>query len=579
MPALVYQNFDLLLERSPTGYRARVLDSPAGQENGDFSLPLELTQSADALRLVGGTIRAFQLTKVNGVAPTQPRDPKPFGADLFNRLFSGEVGQLYRRSLDAVRQQQQGLRVRLRLNDVPELAALPWEYLYDSSANRYLVLSESTPLVRYLALPLAATPLQIERPLRILGLTANAPDVLPQLDVAGERQRLDAALAELVTAGAIEITWLTNATLGQLQRALRRNHYHIIHFIGHGWADLETQESGLVLVNEAGRGDKVEVDRLAILLQNHATLRLAFLNACEGARQVEGEPFGGVAQHLIRQGLPAVIAMQFPVSDRAAIALAQEFYSALADDYGVDGALAEARKMVYTQSSIMEWGTPVLFMRADDGRLWVDETTKRKEKEALMAKPANINTDGGAYIGGSVSVGGEFVGRDKIVHGDEVKGDKIAGDKIMGDQVSGHKAGGDVIVATVGAGASNVAVGKNIQQIINNLGTPTPADRQAIETHFERLFAVLNTAAIDPRKVGRAEGDLETLKAELTKIGEQETPNAATITRIGDWLLDNVPELAQAVTELFGLPAVAKVLGKAGEAAVAWWKRRFTSST
>ncbi len=563
MPALIYQNFDLLLERSPTGYLVRVLNAPAGQDKGEFTLPTELTNSAETLRLVGGTIRAFQLKKVNGTAPTPPRDPKTFGTDLFERLFSAAVGQLYRRSLDVVRQQQQGLRVRLRLNDVPELAALPWEYLYDPSANRYLVLSETTPLVRYLALPLAAMPLRVERPLRILGLTANAPDVLPQLDVAGERQRLDVALAELVTAGAIEITWLTNATLAQLQRALRRNHYHIIHFIGHGWADLATQQSGLVLVDEMGRGDKVEVDRLAILLQNHTTLRLAFLNACEGARQVEGEPFAGVAQHLIRQGLPAVIAMQFPVSDRAAIALAQEFYSALADDYGVDGALAEARKMVYTQSSIMEWGTPVLFMRADDGRLWADEATKGKDTEALMAKPANINTDGGAYIGGNVSVGGEFVGRDKIVHGDEVKGDKIGG----------HKVQGNVTIGTVGNNARNVTIGSNITQIVTeNSSQPTGDAPQQIKAALANLAQAVRTIA-DQRLAMRAEVHLETVQQELTKTAA--SVNGGALTNALDSLQKNTPEVAPALNALLTLPAVQQLLTQTDQQTAAWWRRWF----
>ena len=563
MPALVYQNFDLLLERSPTGYHARVLNSPAGQDNGAFTLPAELTNSAEALQLVGGTIRAFQLVKVNGVAPTQSRDPKTFGTDLFDRLFSGEVGQLYRRSLDAVHQQQQGLRVRLRLNDVPELAALPWEYLYDRSTNRYLVLSEATPLVRYLALPLAATPLQVERPLRILGLTANAPDVLPQLDVAGERQRLDAALAALVTTGAIEITWLTNATLGQLQRALRRNHYHIIHFIGHGWADLGAQQSGLVLVDEMGRGDKVEVDRLAILLQNHTTLRLAFLNACEGARQVEGEPFAGVAQHLIRQGLPAVIAMQFPVSDRAAIALAQEFYSALADDYGVDGALAEARKMVYTQSSIMEWGTPVLFMRADDGRLWAAEGAKDQATETAMAKQETINTGGGAYIGGNVSVGGEFVGRDKIVHGDEVKGDKIGGDKIQGN----------VTIGTVGNNARNVAIGSNITQIVTeNASQSTGEAQQQIKAALANLGQAVSTIA-DQRLAMRAEVHLETVQQELTKTTA--AVNGGALTNALDWLQKNTPAVAPALNALLALPAVRQLLTQSDQQTGAWWRRWF----
>lgn len=189
-------------------------------------------------------------------------------------------------------------------------------------------------------------------------------------------------------------------------------------------------------------------------------------------------------------------------------------------------------------------------------------------------RPQQIDTGGAAYIGGNVRAGGDFIGRDKIVHGDEVKGDKVLGDKVLGDKIQGHKAGGDVIVATVGVGAKGVAIGKNIQQTINELGAPTPADRQTIEQHFAQILAQLNKADLEPRIAGRAEANLEMLKEELSKTAEQETPTASTITRIGDWLLDNVPELAQAVTELFGLPAVAKVLGKAGEAAVDWWQER-----
>ncbi len=184
-----------------------------------------------------------------------------------------------------------------------------------------------------------------------------------------------------------------------------------------------------------------------------------------------------------------------------------------------------------------------------------------------MSQPGSnqIDTGGGAYIGGSVNIGsGDFVGRDKVVHGDEVKGDKVVG----------HKAGGDVIVATVGAGAQNVAVGKNITQQINS--PPTPAELHALEQQFTKLATLLKQSNIDPRTAGRAEAQLETLQAELNKTESGETPSGSTIQRVGDWLLDNVPELTQAITELFGLPAVGKILNKAGGAVVDWWRERFT---
>ncbi|HEX2370177.1 MAG TPA: CHAT domain-containing protein, partial [Acidimicrobiia bacterium] len=65
-----------------------------------------------------------------------------------------------------------------------------------------------------------------------------------------------------------------------------------------------------------------------MILHGYRPLRLALLNACEGARGSASDPFAGAAQSLVQQGIPAVIAMQFPITDRAAILFAQEFYGA-----------------------------------------------------------------------------------------------------------------------------------------------------------------------------------------------------------------------------------------------------------
>ncbi len=572
-----YESFDLMVSPASDGYQVRVITSPYGEATGTLLLPPLITAPKNSLQLVGGAIRAFKLAG-SSQTTTVRLDPKQFGEQLFTALFQGNVGQCLRQSLAIVEQANQGLRLRLRLDEAPELAALPWEYLYDPVNRRYLVLSDQTPIVRYLALPQADLPLAVEGPLRILVLTADANDYA-KLDIAAEVARLRSALQPLEADGQVAITWLMNGTLSALRQALRRNVYHIFHFIGHGWFT-DHEENGLLLADEEGNGLKVSAETLGIHLHNHRSLRLAFLNACEGARLAGdvGEPFAGVAQHLVQQGLPAVIAMQFPVSDRAAIELTREFYSAIADRYPVDQALTQARIAIFSQESIMEWGTPVLFMRAADGRLW--HAAEDEAAHALNPRSTQINTAGGAYIGGNLLVGGEFVGRDKIVHGneikgDEVKGDKVMGDKVMGDKISGHKAGGDVIVATVGAGARNVAVGKNITQRINDLGDPTPGDRQAIEAQIGRLIAALDQAPISPRLAGRADGDLETLRTELTKIGADETPDGATIMRIAAWLLDNLPTLRLEITALFQLPAVAKVLAKGDSDLLSWWQGHF----
>ena len=100
------------------------------------------------------------------------------------------------------------------------------------------------------------------------------------------------------------------------------------------------------------------------------SLRLVVLNSCEGARSSRVDPFSGVAASLVHFDIPAVVAMQFEITDRAAVVFGGEFYAALADGYPVDSALAEARKAIFADQNDVEWGTPVLFMRVADGRIF-----------------------------------------------------------------------------------------------------------------------------------------------------------------------------------------------------------------
>ncbi len=136
------------------------------------------------------------------------------------------------------------------------------------------------------------------------------------------------------------------------------------------------------------------------------------------------------------------------------------------------------------------------------------------------------------------------------------------------------QAGGDVIVGQVGDNARGVAIGKDITQI---LGKPTPDDKQIIEQRLAGVAAALDQkqTQLDAATKQMADFQLKLLKGELTKTDEKETPSASTITQVGDWLLDNVPDIAEALTSLFASPIVGKVVGKAGELAVVWVRRRF----
>ena len=70
-----------------------------------------------------------------------------FGQALFNALFIGEVHSRYIVSQREAFHQGKGLRLKLRIQS-PELASLPWEFLYDANQAEYVCLSNKTPVVR-----------------------------------------------------------------------------------------------------------------------------------------------------------------------------------------------------------------------------------------------------------------------------------------------------------------------------------------------------------------------------------------------------------------------------------------------
>lgn len=367
--SFAYIDFELEIAMGEgRAYPVKVLHSPAGEAHEMMHFPFDtgalenrLKDLQIALLRSGGRRRQALSAEQKAV--------QEFGAALFDALLAGEVRSLYDISQREAARQEKGLRLKLRIQP-PELAMLPWEFLFDRRQADFLCISCGTPLVRYLELPHPVTPLAVEPPLRILALMASPTD-LPPLDGERERQRLERALAGLRERGLVELHWLAGSTWRHLHAALRRGPWHIFHFIGHGGFSEKDDEGLVALAGEDGRAEMMLASRLARLLADHRSLRLAVLNACEGGRGGKKDIFSSTAAILVRRGLPAVLAMQYEITDEAAIELSRSFYEALADGYPVDAALAEARKAIsIAVSNSVEWGTPVLYLRSPDGKLF-----------------------------------------------------------------------------------------------------------------------------------------------------------------------------------------------------------------
>lgn len=373
---------DFVLRISPAAESDRFVISAksatAGEASSVFTPPFSETELENFVLKVGLTRRGVR--KINS---TEWRAAQIFGQKLFTTLFSDDIRSTFFASRNDALREGRGLRVKFIL-DAPALANYPWEYLYDPSLNRFLSLYTATPLVRYVELSTPPQALHVVPPLRVLVLASSPTDFEP-LDIAREKNNLDNALTDLSAQQQIAVDWLATPSLEALRAQLLKQQYHIFHFIGHGGYDQAAHDGVLIFEDESRRGKAISGERLAVLLGNHPTLRLAILNSCEGARNSVQDPFGGAALTLVRSGgLGAVVAMQFEITDTASIAFSRGFYSALASGKPVDASVSEARLAIFSQDNDVEWGTPVLYLRSPNGIIFVPHPTRDAAASELL---------------------------------------------------------------------------------------------------------------------------------------------------------------------------------------------------
>jgi hypothetical protein len=366
---LNYLDFELEIGiGSGRQYPVTVISSPAGEAQEVMVWPL------DALALEGYLdklqIALLQSGGIRRRVPSaQQQAVEEFGEVLFDTLLTGDIRSLYDVSRRMSLQEGRGLRLKIRV-EAPELAALPWEFLYDPRLGEFVCLSRHTPIVRYIEIAQPVYPLTVTPPLRILGMVAS-PEDLRALDVEREKLRLERAVAGLQSLDLVSLVWLEGQTWRDLQQVMRAGPWHVFHFIGHGQYDRHTDEGLVCLADEQGRTSTLSATQLGRLLADHQSLRLVLLNSCEGGFSGDRDIFSSAATILVRRGIPAVVAMQREITDDAAIEFTRAFYEALSDGLAVDAAVAEARKaMSLAVNNTVEWGVPVLYMRASSGRIF-----------------------------------------------------------------------------------------------------------------------------------------------------------------------------------------------------------------
>jgi hypothetical protein len=372
---------DLLFEIRvlPADGKALIMaDSPPERREARRDLPSlgRYTKRVQNALMLGAKVRRGTSPGLIAAAEGDPNIYKELGAILFDWAMPPEVLALYRSTLHKAEQADSKVRFNLRI-EMPALATIPWETLFDPNEKRYLSLSPRILVTRGVE-PLDLT-ISGARPLRILVIVANPTHEqlngqirpLIALDADAEFGRIRKTLRPLINDKAIEVFPVRLANKRELFRRLRdarmqRKPFDIVHFIGHGDFD-KTRSMGYLLFRKEGgtEADHLYADDFCDIL-DECRPKLVILNSCRGATSDRQDLFSSTAAMIIKRRVPAVVAMQYEISDEAAQCFSQRFYSWLAEGMPIHQALAATRRDIKDLGP--EWITPVLFMRSIDGQ-------------------------------------------------------------------------------------------------------------------------------------------------------------------------------------------------------------------
>lgn len=370
-----YNTFDLIITALGTTNQYEVCANSSTQGEGRDQMTLDRRAEPFA-----GLLKKLEDKTVSR------DDLQSLGRALHQRMFFGQISEVFYGTLgETDHNDELGVRVRLRLP--PALAVLPWEFLCTAD-GRFLATSSETPISRYLEIAHPLKSLACPSQIRILA-------VIPKnsgLDIAGERRLLKKISAKL--HGQIMVDFLEGAvTSAAIRKKLQENSYHVFHYAGHGlFEDKESPEAFIYLDGETELVRKMSAPDFAEFFSDYPSMRLVVLNACQGAMRSAHQALAGAAPQLVQAGVPAVVAMQYPIANDDAVLFATEFYNRLCDQRSggqVEVALAAARKALKQDGADkFAFGNPVLYLRAEDGRLWEPAPTR----EVVVTQPAGAES-------------------------------------------------------------------------------------------------------------------------------------------------------------------------------------------
>jgi len=346
----------------------------------------------EKIELITGLVKKARDNQLNKAEPI-----KELGEALFDLLFDDAGARDFINFYDeVVQQKKQFLRVELDIDEeiMPELAALPWEFMsLPARFNREIWLATDPHVIfsRHRALLTEPVVIQLGKDEKLrIALVVSAPpgmefDYQPVVEVLQTLVKEQADLIELLPV-------LEQADRKSINEILALKP-HIFHFIGHGQLeDEQGREVGqLALVDrQLEDAEWIDANEFSRLFAQHRP-GIVVLQACEGGALSASQAFAGVASRVVQQNISVVVAMQYLVRINIANKFTCRFYERLAEGYPVDIAAQQGRLAIALEPphyKRRDFVTPVIFMRGQDGYLFqrseVDNEPEASGERALL---------------------------------------------------------------------------------------------------------------------------------------------------------------------------------------------------
>ncbi|MFC7626584.1 CHAT domain-containing protein [Paraburkholderia humisilvae] len=286
-------------------------------------------------------------------------DLRDLGTELWAGLLSGGI----KSEVDGVRIMP-GRLVQICLCLPPELEQIPWEAVYDIDRAVFLAVQPGYCVLR--TMPYEARAADLAAPAPRSGLKLLA--VIPEGSGLNVEQELSGLKTAVKQVGNLSFEDLRGrVTPDAVMTKVDESSPDIFHFMGHGELDSDFNVSIRLNSDTGGQNEFLaDAEQFAMMIAR-SELRLGVFNCCYGGRSPRSS-LSGLGPLMLRQGVPAIAAMRYPIPDDAAVRFSKAFYGALltGEHRGrVDFAMQRARYVLFNSATRDQWRTfitPVLYL-------------------------------------------------------------------------------------------------------------------------------------------------------------------------------------------------------------------------